>query len=142
MTTILHFLKGLSGGGKTVDGLNNINNRNNVETKIKTKSQDFILLCHLQFDTQSTRKGKFSSEETAKNLKKRLSSASEETSELLGEAFDNPESTPIHQQRTPILENDEKSEIIRKVIGELDSKDSTMLSNPYTLSKDRRETRC
>jgi len=113
----------LSGGGKTVDGgLNNINNRN-------------------KFDTQ-TRKGKFSSKETAKNLKKRLSSASEETSELLGEAFENPESTPIHQQRTPILENDEKSEIIRKVIGELDSKDSTMLSNPYTLSKDRRETRC
>ena len=40
------------------------------------------------------------------------------------------------------MEEDEKSEIIRKAIGELDSKDSAMLSNPYQVGKDRRETRC
>ena len=40
------------------------------------------------------------------------------------------------------MEDDEKSEIIRKAIGELDSKDSAMLSNPYQVVKDRRETRC
>jgi len=94
-----------------------------------------------QFGTN--RKGKFNSKEATKNLKKRLSAASEEACELLSEAFENPESTPVHQVRkTNILENDDKSEIIRKAIGELDSKDSTKLSNPYQLERDRRETRC
>jgi len=93
-----------------------------------------------QFGTN--RRGKFNSKETTKNLKKRLSGASEEACELLSEAYENPESTPIHQNKTNILENDDKSEIIRKAIGELDSKDSTKLSNPYQLERDRRETRC
>lgn len=44
--------------------------------------------------------------------------------------------------KTNYMEDDEKSEIIRKAIGELDSKDSAMLSNPFQVGKDRRETRC
>ena len=102
-------------------------------------------MCFCQFGTYLPRKSKFNSKETSKNLKQRMSSASDEDCELLCEAFENPESTPVHQPRPPqhtILEADNKSEIIRKVIGELDSKDSAMLSNPYQLSKDRRETRC
>ena len=94
-----------------------------------------------QYGNNATRKEKFSSKETAKNFKKRLSGSSEEACELLSEAFDNPESTPVHMT-TNRLEHADKSEIIRKAIGELDTKDSSKLSNPYTLSKDHRETRC
>lgn len=115
------------GGRSSVDGVGvNVNNRN-------------------EFGTHLPRKSKFNSKETSKNLKQRMSSASDEDCELLCEAFENPESTPVHQSRPSqqtILEAENKSEIIRKVIGELDSKDSAMLSNPYQLSKDRRETRC
>ena len=82
------------------------------------------------------------SKETSRNLKKRLSGTSDEASELLSEAFENPESTPVHLNKTNFMEDDEKSEIIRKAIGELDSKDSAKLSNPYQVGKDRRETRC
>jgi len=94
-----------------------------------------------QYGMNTTRKELFSSKDTIKNYKKRLSgSVSEEACELLSEAFENPESTPVHINKR--LEPEEKSEIIRKAIGELDSKDSAKLSNPYQLSKDHRETRC
>jgi len=95
-----------------------------------------------QFGSHISRKDIFLSKETSRNLKKRLSGTSDEASELLSEAFENPESTPVHLNKTNFMEDDEKSEIIRKAIGELDSKDSAMLSNPYQLGKDRRETRC
>lgn len=96
----------------------------------------------IQYGNNTSRKEKFSSKETAKNFKKRLSGSSDEACELLSEAFENPESTPVHLTKPNRLEPAEKSEIIRKAIGELDTKDSAKLSNPYTLSKEHRETRC
>jgi len=78
----------------------------------------------------------------ARNLRKRLSGTSEEASELLSEAFENPESTPVHINKKKIFEDDDKSEIIRKAIGELGSKESKMLSDPLQVAKDRRETQC
>jgi len=81
-----------------------------------------------------SRKDLFSKDSTARNLRNRMSGTSEEASELLSEAFENPESTPVHIATSPrTLEEEEKSEIIRKAIGELGSKDT---------SKDRRETQC
>ena len=100
------------------------------------------LKCHSYFQFAQTKRGKFSSKEITKNYKKRLSGPSEEARELLSDAFENPESTPVHMINKN-LQNDDKSDIIRKVIGELDSKDSTKLSNPaYQVGDDRRETRC
>jgi len=61
-----------------------------------------------------------------------MSGTAEENSELLTEAFENPESTPVHLPR----QADDKSSIIRRAIGELGSKDSTKPG------KDRRETQC
>ena len=99
-----------------------------------------VILISSQF--AQTKRGKFSSKEITKNYKKRLSGPSEEARELLSDAFENPESTPVHMINKN-LQNDDKSDIIRKVIGELDSKDSTKLSNPaYQVGDDRRETRC
>jgi len=95
-----------------------------------------------QFGSHISRKDNFLSKDTSRNIKKKLSGASDEASELLSEAFENPESTPVHLNKTKFMEDDEKSEIIRKAIGELDSKDSAMLSNPFQVGKDRRETRC
>ena len=140
-------LPGVSGGGRSsVDGVGvNVNNRNEVNILNCLVFSLNIYNAFCQFGTHLPRKSKFNSKETSKNLKQRMSSASDEDCELLCEAFENPESTPVHQPRPSqqnILEADNKSEIIRKVIGELDSKDSAMLSNPYQLSKDRRETRC
>lgn len=80
--------------------------------------------------------------DSARNLKKRLSANCEEASELLSEAFENPESTPAHKKMANLNEEDEKSEIIRKAIGELDIKDSAKLSDPLQKGKDRRETCC
>lgn len=80
-----------------------------------------------------SRKDLFSKETTSKNLRHRLSGTAEEASELLSEAFENPESTPVHMRS---LEQEQKSEIIRKAIGELGSKDC---GKP---AKDRRETQC
>jgi len=61
-----------------------------------------------------------------------MSGTAEESSELLTEAFENPESTPVHLPR----QMEDKSSIIRRAIGELGSKDSTKPG------KDRRETQC
>ena len=140
-------MPGVSGGGRSsVDGVGvNVNNRNEVNILNYLVFSLNIYNAFCQFGTHLPRKSKFNSKETSKNLKQRMSSASDEDCELLCEAFENPESTPVHQPRPSqqnILEAENKSEIIRKVIGELDSKDSAMLSNPYQLSKDRRETRC
>lgn len=71
-----------------------------------------------------------------------MSANCEEASELLSEAFENPESTPAHKKMANLNEEDEKSEIIRKAIGELDIKDSAKLSDPLQKGKDRRETCC
>jgi len=98
-----------------------------------------------QFGQQSgshiSRKDIFS-KDSSRNLRKRLSGNSEEASELLSEAFENPESTPVHINKAKLIEADDKSEIIRKAIGELGSKESKMLSDPFQSAKDRRETQC
>jgi len=84
-----------------------------------------------------SRKDLFSKDSTTRNLRKRMSGTCDEASELLSEAFENPESTPVHlSSGTRGLEEEEKSEIIRKAIGELGSKDSSKSA------KDRRETQC
>jgi len=69
---------------------------------------------------------------TGRNLRKRMSGSAEENSELLTEAFENPESTPVHLPR----QAEDKSSIIRRAIGELGNKDATKSG------KDRRETQC
>lgn len=80
--------------------------------------------------------------DSSRNIRKHLSGNSEEASELLSEAFENPESTPVHISKVKTIEEDEKSEIIRQAIGELGSKESKMLSDPFQSAKDRRETQC
>jgi len=82
------------------------------------------------------------SKESSLNLRKRLSGNSEEASELLSEAFENPESTPVHISKAKFIEDDEKSEIIRKAIGELGNKEAKRPSEKFQSAKDRRETRC
>jgi len=94
-----------------------------------------------QSGSHNSRKDIFS-KDSSRNLRKRLSGNSEEASELLSEAFENPESTPVHINKAKMIEDDEKSEIIRKAIGELGSKESKMLSDPFQSAKDRRETQC
>jgi len=57
-----------------------------------------------------SRKDLFSKDSTARNLRNRMSGTSEEASELLSEAFENPESTPVHIATSPrTLEEEEKS---------------------------------
>jgi len=79
-----------------------------------------------------------------RNLRQRMSGTSEEASQLLSEAFENPESTPVHlasssrgpQVTSSIRGMEEQEDIIREAIGQLDSKDIAKTE------KDRRETRC
>lgn len=95
-----------------------------------------------QFGQQPGSRKDIFSKDSSRNLRKRLSGNSEEASELLSEAFENPESTPVHINKLNMIEDDDKSEIIRKAIGELGSKESKMLSDPFQSAKDRRETQC
>jgi len=112
-------------------------------------------------DQHVSRRDKFQTQkEVARNIRNRLSgggSSLEEASELLSEAYDNPESTPVHinpvskerdsKERDNLNLRDNKvSESINKLIKEeLDPpsyQESKMLSDPFSASADRRETAC